>query len=309
MQGAREFPSADLSLRRRLRQMFGRDAGLGYLLMLPMLAFVIGMLAYPFFTALYLSFTKKMLGQPAVFIGLANYVELITADIRFGRVAKNSIVYTVTAVIGKFILGMIMALVLNQNIKWRGFFRGLLLMPWVMPTVVTALTWRWIFDGTFGVLNYILKNLHIITMPIAWLSDRTLAMVAVVLANIWRGFPFFGISFLAGLQAIPQELYEAAEVDGASIFRRFLHITIPGLRPVIIVSTMLSTIWTFNDFAMPWIITGTGPNDATNIFGTYTYQLGFIGSRLGYAIAATAIMMPFLVAFILVLARMMWQEE
>jgi multiple sugar transport system permease protein len=278
-------------------------------MLVPLVIFVIGMLAYPFFYALYLSFTKKILGQAPVFIGLANYIELLTQDLRFRKVAVNSIVYALSAVALKLFFGMIMALVLNQPIRARGFFRGLLLLPWVMPTVVTALTWNWIFDGTFGVLNHILMSLHLITMPIPWLADRTMAMVALILVNAWRGFAFFGVSLLAGLQTIPQERYEAAEVDGANILQRFQHITLPGLRGVIIVTTMLSTIWTFNDFALPMILTRTGPNDATNIFGTYTYQVGFIGSRLGYGIAATAIMMPFLFGLILFLSPKMWRED
>lgn len=309
MQAERTLPKSQNMLRNKLRRVLGRDAGLGYLLLLPLLLFVLGMLAYPFLNALYLSLTRKVLGQPAQFIGLANYIELLTDDMRFGRVAQNSMVYTVSAIVGKLSVGMVMALVLNQNIRARGFFRGFLLIPWVMPTVVTALTWRWIFDGTFGVLNYILKNLHLMTMPIPWLAQSSTAMLAVIFANIWRGFPFFGVCLLAGLQTIEKELYEAAEVDGASAIQRFLHITIPSLRPVIIVTTMLSTIWTFNDFVLPFIITRTGPNDATNIFGTYTYEIGFIGSRLGYALSATAIMMPFLFAFIMFLAPMMWRED
>lgn len=287
----------------------GRDARLGYLLVLPLLAFVLGMLAYPFFTALYLSLTKKILGQPPIFIGMANYVELLTTDARFRKVALNSVVYTSSAVAFKLVIGMIMALVLNERIVGRGFFRGLFLIPWVMPTVVTALTWRWIFDGTFGVLNYMLRELQLIDLPIPWLADAQLAMIAVILANVWRGFPFFGISLLAGLQAIPAELYEAAEVDGATMVQRFRHVTVPSLIPVIIVTTMLSIIWTFNDFALPFIVTRTGPNDATNIFGTYTYQLGFQGNRLGYAISATAIMMPFLLGLIMLLAPLMWRRE
>lgn len=309
MQEANRLPQKREGIRQRLRRIFGRDAGLGYLMLVPLVIFVIGMLAYPFFYALYLSFTKKILGQAPVFIGLANYIELLTEDLRFRKVAFNSIIYALSAVALKLGFGMIMALVLNQPIRARGFFRGLLLVPWVMPTVVTALTWNWIFDGTFGVLNHILMSLHLITMPIPWLADRTMAMVALILVNAWRGFPFFGVSLLAGLQTIPQERYEAAEVDGASLFQRFRHMTLPGLRGVIIVTTMLSTIWTFNDFALPMILTRTGPNDATNIFGTYTYQVGFIGSRLGYGIAATAIMMPFLFALILYLSPKMWRED
>jgi len=309
MQEANRLPQPREGIHQRLRRIFGRDAGLGYLMLVPLVIFVIGMLAYPFFYALYLSFTKKILGQAPVFIGLANYIELLTEDLRFRKVAYNSIIYALSAVALKLGFGMIMALVLNQPIRARGFFRGLLLVPWVMPTVVTALTWNWIFDGTFGVLNHILMSLHLITMPIPWLADRTTAMLALILVNAWRGFPFFGVSLLAGLQTIPQERYEAAEVDGASLFQRFRHITLPGLRGVIIVTTMLSTIWTFNDFALPMILTRTGPNDATNIFGTYTYQVSFIGSRLGYGIAATAIMMPFLFALILYLSPKMWRED
>jgi ABC-type sugar transport system permease subunit len=309
MQGAATLSESKTIRQRRWRRIFGNDAQLGYLFVLPLLIFVLGMLAYPFFTALYLSLTKKLLGQPAEFIGFANYIELLTQDARFRKVAVNSIVYTVAAVVAKLGIGMIMALVLNEDVKWRGFWRGLFLVPWAMPTVVTALTWRWIFDGTFGVLNYILKTLNIIQIPVPWLADPSFAMFAVIMANTWRGFPFFGISLLAGLQAIPKERYEAAEVDGATVFQRFRYITIPGLLPIIIVTTMLSTIWTFNDFALPFIITRTGPNDATNIFGTYTYQLGFVGSRLGYAISATAIMMPFLFLLILFLAPLMWKRE
>ncbi len=309
MQEANRLPQPREGIPQKLRRIFGRDAGLGYLMLVPLVIFVIGMLAYPFFYALYLSFTKKILGQAPIFIGLANYIELLTQDLRFRKVAFNSIIYALSAVALKLGFGMIMALVLNQPIRARGFFRGLLLLPWVMPTVVTALTWNWIFDGTFGVLNHILLSLHLVSAPIPWLADRTMAMVALILVNAWRGFPFFGVSLLAGLQTIPQERYEAAEVDGASLFQRFRHITLPGLRGVIIVTTMLSTIWTFNDFALPMILTRTGPNDATNIFGTYTYQVGFIGSRLGYGIAATAIMMPFLFALILFLSPMMWREE
>jgi multiple sugar transport system permease protein len=296
-------------MKQQSRQFFGPDAGLAWLFVLPLVLFMIGMIAYPFFSALSLSLTKKTLGQPAEFIGLANYIELLTEDNRFMRVAINSIVYTVVAVILKLVIGMIMALVLDEDIRWRGFWRGLLLVPWAMPTVVTALTWRWIFDGTFGVLNYILQSLNLVDAPVPWLSDRYFAMTAVILANVWRGFPFFGVSLLAGLQAIPREQFEAAEVDGATLWQRFINVTLPSLQPIIIVTLMLSTIWTFNDFALPFIITRTGPNDATNIFGTYTFQLGFVGNRLGYAIAATAIMMPFLFALILYLAPKMWQEE
>jgi multiple sugar transport system permease protein len=180
------------------RRFFGPDAALAWIFVLPLVLFMVGLIAYPFFSALSLSLTKKTLGQPAEFIGLANYVELLTEDNRFMRVALNSIIYTVAAVVLKLVIGMVMALVLDQEIIWRGFWRGLLLVPWAMPTVVTALTWRWLFDGTFGVINHILLNTNLVDAPVPWLSDRHFAMIAVILANVWRGFPSSGSAYWLG---------------------------------------------------------------------------------------------------------------
>lgn len=305
----------ELSARESRRQglswsrLLGKDAALGYALVTPLLLVIVGLLAYPIISALLLSFQDRMLGSPGRFIGLENYAELLFSDRRFRTVVSNSVIFTVVSVAGKLLIGLGMAVLLNQRIAARAMFRGWLLLPWVAPTFVTALTWRWMFDGTSGVINYILMVFGVITSPIAWLGSGATAMLAVITTNIWRGFPFFGVSLLAGMQAIPAELYEAADVDGASPWQKFWHITLPGVRTVLVVTTMLSTIWTFNDFQIVWIMTGGGPAYATHLFATYSYKVGFTGSRLGYAVAVSTILAPLLIVMILALSPLIMRGE
>jgi multiple sugar transport system permease protein len=297
------------SIRTRFRSFFGRDAALGYALTLPLILFTFGMLIYPFTSALILSFQDKLVGQPPQFIGLENFRRLFTSDPIFIRVLLNTLVYTTVTVILKLILGMGMALMLNQRFLFRGFIRGIMLLPYVTPDLVVALTWRWIFDATFGVLNYILKTLGIIEVNVAWLANAWMGLGAVSIANIWRGFPFFGICLLAGMQAIPQDHYEAAEMDGANVFQRFWHITVPALKAVIMVATVLSTIWTFNDFTLLWTMTGGAPADQTHIFATYIYVLSFKFNRISYAMAVTVVMLPILIGLIMIMAPRMFRQD
>jgi multiple sugar transport system permease protein len=287
----------------------GKEAALGYALIVPLLLVMLGLLAYPVVSALLISFQDKMMGRPGHYIGLDNYTELLFKDRRFRMVVRNSVIFTFASVFGKLIIGLGMAVLLNQRIKMRTMFRGWLLLPWVAPTFVTALTWRWMYDGTSGVFNFILTKLGIIDVPIAWLGNASTALLAVTATNIWHGFPFFGVSLLAALQAIPSELYEAAEVDGASAWQKFRFITIPGILTVLIITTMLSMIWTFNDFQIVYIMTGGGPAFATHIFATYAYTIGFSGSRLGYAIAISTFLTPFLIVMILALSPLILRGE
>ncbi len=170
------------------RRFFGREAWLGYLLILPLLLVMVGLLAYPVVNALLISLQDKRLGTPGRFIGLDNYAELLFRDRRFWGVVRNSFVFTFGSVFGKLLIGIGMALVLNQRLKGRNFFRGWMLLPWVAPTFVTALTWRWMFDGTSGVINFILQGLGLLNLPIAWLGNGTTALLAVIVTNIWHGF-------------------------------------------------------------------------------------------------------------------------
>jgi len=288
---------------------FGRDARLGYVLVFPLVLVMLGLLAYPIANAFDMSLQDRQLGVSGKYIWFGNFIELLTEDRRFRMVVVNSVLFTTLSVAGKIVVGMIMALILNARIKFRGMFRGWLLFPWVAPTFVTALTWRWMYDGTAGVINYILLSLGLIELPIAWLADTSTAMGAVIATNIWRGFPFFGVSLLAAMQAIPADLYEAADVDGATNWQKFWNITVPGVRTTLAITTILSTIWTFNDFQIVFLMTGGGPAYATHLFATYAYKVGFEGSRIGYASAISFLLTPILIIMIMALSPLIMKSE
>ncbi len=308
VQASEKIIAAQPSSRRSLQQILGRDFVLGYTLLIPLILVLFILLAYPIAMAIWITLQDKTIGMPGRFIGLENYRNLLFNDPFFWRVVRNGFIFTMGSVGLKVFVGMIMAIVLNQPIRFRGFFRGLLLMPWVAPTVVTALSWRWILDLT-GVLNLTLRDLGLMKLSIPWLAQYETALLSLILVNTWRGFPFFGITLLAGMQAIPRELYEAAEVDGASTWQRFWQITVPSLRTVILVTTILSTIWTFNDFGIVWLLTGGGPGNATDVFATYTYKLGFVTSRLGYGQTVSVILAPVLILIITILSPLMLKGE
>jgi ABC-type sugar transport system permease subunit len=238
-------------------------------------------------------------------VGLDNYVKL-TFDGFFQRAVANSFVFTFASVGVKLLLGMGMALVLTSRVRFRSFWTGVLLIPWVAPTVVTSLNFLWIYDASLGVLNYLLVRVFgLLPQGVGWLSEAGTAMASVIAVNVWRGFPFFGISFLAGMKAIPGELYEAAAVDGATAVQRFRYVTLPGIRNIMIIVVLLSTIWTFNDFAIVYILTKGGPGGTTMVLPVFTYELAFGAQRLGEAIAAALYMLPPLAIVIIVLARHM----
>jgi multiple sugar transport system permease protein len=195
--------------------------------------------------------------------------------------------------------------------RWRDFFRGLLLLPWITSTVIIALTWRWMFDAFpgRGFFNSVLLDLGLLRRPIAFMASPEGAMMAVVVANWWRGFPFFGVSYLAGMQAIPGELYEAAAVDGASPWRRFWHITLPGLRHVIVITVLLSFIMTLNDFNIVYVMTRGGPGTATQLFATYSYEVAFNQLRWGRGVTISIFSLPLLAAGIALVGRYLLRDR
>jgi len=283
----------------------GPDYRLGFLFVSPIILSVLALVAYPFCYAVYLSMTHKLVGMPPIFVGLENYVRL-AEDGFFHRAVYNSFLFTFSSVFVKLLLGMAMALVLMTPIRWRAFWTGVLLIPWVAPTVVSALNFLWIYDGSLGVLNYLLVRVFgLLPQGVGWLSEPGTAMASVIAVNVWRGFPFFGISFLAGMKAIPGELYEAAAVDGASTVQRFRHVTLPGLKNIVIIVVLLSTIWTFNDFGIVYILTKGGPGGATMVMPVLSYETAFGAQRLGEAIAVALYLLPALALTIVVLARYM----
>jgi ABC-type sugar transport system permease subunit len=288
-----------------LRRVLGPDYRMGFLFVAPIVVLVLALVAYPFCYAVYLSMTRKYVGMAPVWVGFENYVRL-TYDGFFQRAVVNSFVFTFASVGIKLILGMGMALVLTSKIRFRSFWTGVLLIPWVAPTVVSALNFLWIFDYSLGVLNYLLVHVFgILNRGVGWLSEPNTAMSSVIGVNVWRGFPFFGISFLAGMKAIPGELYEAAAVDGATPLQRFRNVTIPGIRNILMIVVLLSTIWTFNDFAIIYILTKGGPGGATMVLPVLTYEIAFGAQRLGEAIAVALYMLPPLAFVIIVLSNYM----
>jgi multiple sugar transport system permease protein len=290
--------------------LLGREALLGYGFLAPLLVLVAGLILYPFAWALYISLTDKLVGYPERFVGLSNYLYLV-GDPTFHQVVRNSLLFTAASVFLKALTGLLMALVLNRISRLRNFFRGVFLLPWVTSTVIIALTWRWMFDHFpgRGFFHRVLYDLGILTQPIGFLASPEGAMLAVVVANWWRGFPFFGVCFLAGLQTIPRELYEAAAVDGANAWQRFRYITLPGLKHVVIVTVMLSTILTINDFNIVYVMTRGGPGTATHVFATYAYEVAFNQLRWSRGVAVSLFLVPVLVAGVVVLTRRLLREE
>lgn len=281
------------------------EAAFAALAISPLVAVLGLLIAYPIGQAVYLSLTQKMIGLPPRFVGLRNYQSL-ASDPFFWMALKNTAVFTVASIALKLTVGLAMASTLNASIPGRNFFRGLLLIPWITPTVVIALTYLWIFDGTFGILNEGLSALGLPRVP--WLSHPATAMASVIWANFWRGFPFFGISFLAAMQSIPRELYEAAVIDGANPFQQWWSITLPSLRHAITVVTLLSTIWTFNEFNLIYILTRGGPAGATQVVGTLTYQYAIEGLRLGKGIAVSLVSMPLFLLAVWAIARQLGRD-
>jgi len=287
-----------------------RDAGTAVLFLLPLFVLVVGLIVYPFGRAIWLSFTDKLVGYPERFVGLKNYAYLVQDD-TFHEVVRNSLLFTVGSVGLKILTGLAMALVLSGVWRGRNLFRGLFLLPWITSTVIIALTWRWMFDAFpgRGFFNSVLIDLGLLTRPIAFMASPEGALGAVIVANWWRGFPFFGVSYLAGMQSIPRELYEAASVDGASPWRRFWHITLPGIKHVMIVTALLSFILTINDFNIVYVMTRGGPGTATQIFATYAYEVAFNQLRWGRGVTIAIFLVPVLVVGIVLISRYLLRER
>jgi multiple sugar transport system permease protein len=297
--------AAPPSLHKRLKRILGPDYAIGIPFVFPIVVLCVGLIGYPVVYALYLSLTTKVAGMPEQFIGLGNYISLWN-DAAYRHSVGVTVFYTVITVAIRFVVGLGLALLLNLKLPARNVLTGLVLLPWIAPPVVTALTWQWLFEPTFGAFNYLIVHVFQISEhgP-PWLSDPTMAMGSVIMTVVWRGFPFFAVMLLAGLKAINQEMYEAAAVDGADAWRRFWFITLPGLRNVALVVTLLETIWTFNDFTIVWNLTQGGPFQATELYSLLTYEVAFRSLQIGRGVAISATMMPVMVVLVVILTRYM----
>jgi multiple sugar transport system permease protein len=294
---------------RRMRINLENETTLGYLLLTPTLAILIGLLGYPLLLAIYFSLTDKLLARAEInFIGLENYIVLLQDPV-FLRTLVNTFNYTLTAVVFKLILGLIMALTLNEAMRFRRFFRGAFLLPWVVPSSLSVLAWLWIFDSQFSVLTFVLQALGIVDERVAWLGSPGLAMASVQTVNIWRGTPFFGLALLAALVTVPKELYEAAIIDGASSWQRFWAVTFPWISPTLVVVTLFSFVQTMGDFQVVWILTHGGPINSTHLLSTLAFQTAIQGANLGKGSAIAIFLFPVLLLVIIFQLRYLNRED
>lgn len=291
------------------RPRFGQrqsESLLGYLLVAPLVVCILVLVLYPFFFAIVISFSDRMIGAEGNFIGFGNYRYLIGQP-SFIASIKNTIVLVSAVQTLKLFLGLGIAVLLNQQLVARQFWRGLILLPWAMPAFVAFITWKLLLVPQGGAVNYILINLGLIDSHIEFLSSKALAMPSVIAASVWRGFPFWVISFLAALQTVPQELYEAAVLDGANAWKRFRHVTLPSIRHVVLVVILVSTIATTNSFEAVFLMTGGGPSNATITFPVLAYY-SLQSLRIGEAAAVAVAMLPVFAVLIFVIAVLLQEE-
>jgi multiple sugar transport system permease protein len=284
---------------------------LGLLFMLPAGVLLLLFLTYPLGLGTWLGFTDAKIGRGGEWVGLDNYAFLWGDSVT--RLALfNTLFYTLVASILKFGLGLYLAVLLNRNIRVKTFFRAVILLPYIVPTALSAIAFWWIYDAQFSVISWVLHRLGLIDQYIDFLGDPWNARLSVIAANVWRGVPFVAITLLAGLQTISPSYYEASAIDGATPWQQFRHVTLPLLTPIIAVVMTFSVLFTFTDFQLIYVITRGGPLNATHLMATLSFQRAIPGGALGEGAAISIAMVPFLLAAILFsyfgLQRRAWQQ-
>jgi ABC-type sugar transport system permease subunit len=284
---------------------------LGYQLLIPASILIIGISIFPIVRGISLGFFNYSIRRPnaARFVGFENFIRLITTDSEFHRTLGFSFIYAFAVVSISYVMGMCFALLLNRDIKGRGFFRAMILIPWIIPPVVAATNFTWLLNDQLGFINVLFQRLGIINKPVLFLADETIARITVCLTGAWKSFPFMTIVLLSGLQGISGELYEAASIDGAGFFRSFRHITVPMLKPVTMISTVLMFIWTFNNFENIYLLTKGGPANATFVLPILSYYTAFFRSQLGYASAISTLMLIVLLLLALIYMRILNADD
>lgn len=295
----------------RWRRLYENRNYQGFWYMLPAMAFLLCFLAFPLAFGIWLGFTPSRIGRIGGFDGLENYIWL-AEDSVFWLSVFNTILYTSVATVIKFAVGLYLAMLLNRRLPFRAIIRAAILLPWVVPTVLSAIAFWWIYDAQFSVISWGLQRAGLIDEYINFLGEPNLARASVIFANIWRGVPFVAITLLAGLQTIPPSLYEAATIDGARRWQLFRYVTFPMLTPVLAVVMTFSVLFTFTDFQLIYALTRGGPVNATHLMATLSYQRAILGGHIGEGAAISTAMIPFLLAAILVswfgFQRRKWQQ-
>ncbi len=304
-------PVEDTSFAARWQQLRANRNWQALWFMLPTAAFLLLFLAYPLGLGIWMSFTDERIGRPGIFIGLENY-EWLWDDAVFWLSVFNTLLYTIVASVFKFAIGLYLALLLNRHMPFKAMIRAVVLLPFIVPTVLSAIAFWWIYDTQFSIVSWSLVKLGLINQNIDFLGDTNWARASVIFANIWRGVPFVAITLLAGLQTVSPSLYEAATLDGATSWQRFRYVTYPLLTPIIAVVMTFSVLFTFTDFQLIWALTRGGPVNATHLMATLSYQRGILSGRLGEGAAIATAMIPFLLAAIAIswfgMQRRKWQQ-
>lgn len=277
----------------RVGEWVERESVFSWLMLTPPLLFLLALLGYPFVYGLYLSFFHLQVAGSATFVGLGNFIKLWNDPI-FWQAVGNTVKFTAAATVLKMFGGLGMALVMNQNFRLKALTRAMLLLPFIVPTVLSTVAWQWILDPGMGLFNRLLVVSGLATTGPSWLGNPTMAMISIIMVNTWRGLPFFGISILSGLATIPTDLHESATIDGAGTWARFRHVTLPLLLPVIFIVTTFSIIFTFFDFQLVYVLTGGGPANSTHLMATYAYSLSMGVGEMGLGSAAALGMVPVL---------------
>jgi multiple sugar transport system permease protein len=298
---------ADVATARPLPRGIDRTKLFAYVMVAPVVLLILGLVGYPFFFAIYVAFTDRVIGSVGNWIGFKNF-EYLAGTSAFTSAIWNTIVIVLVSDVLKLAIGLGLALLVNQHLPGRGIFRSFLMLPWAMPAFVAFLTWRVMYQPIGGGINLVLTQTGIYPGIVDWLGQRSTAMGSVIAAAVWRGFPFWFVSILAAMQSIPNELYEQARVDGANAWQRFWAVTVPGIRQVVIVTALLSSIWTANGFEHVWLLTQGGPSDATMVFPVLAY-FGMQTQRIGEASAVSVAMLPILALLVIAATTFMLRRE
>jgi multiple sugar transport system permease protein len=277
-----------------------RQSVFSWLIMAPPLLFLAALVGYPFCYGILLSLQDRPVAHAGTFVGLKNFATNLH-DPLFWRVGLNTFVYTLVATLLKMVGGLGLAVAMNQHFRMKNLVRALLLLPFIVPTVLSTVAWMWMLDPAFSVVNRLLIGLGVPRPGPSWLGNPILAIVSIIVINTWRGLPFYGITLLAGLQTVPPELYEAATIDGASGWQRFRYVTLPLLQPIILIVTLFSVIFTFADFQLVYVLTHGGPQNATQLFATYAFDIAMGAGQLGLGASIALAMFPALALLIIAL--------
>ena len=274
-----------------------REATLGYVLVAPVAIILLGLVAYPLAYAVQLSLLDKTIGADGKFVGLQTILGLWDSSL-YRQTLRNTLVFTAGATVMKLAIGFGVALLINEQFVGRKLVRAAILLPWIVPTVLSGMAWQWMFTPNFSVLNWILVHSGLVTRGLPWLTNPDLALFCVMLVNAWRAVPFFAITLLAGLQTIPAELYEASAIDGAGRWQRFRYVTFPLILPILTITLVLSIIWTFSDFQVVYSLTKGGPLNSTHVLATLSYQVGLQSGKISEGVAISLTMLPLLLVLV-----------